>query len=444
MKLYTTDSLFAWNRLDDSPDLKTIRDFFETLPDGPLLDALRQHRGRGRDDVPIRVLWFCVVLQRLLRHPTMRLTLEELRRNADLRQLGGMEHADDVPESWNISRFLGVLGRDPFRGQLQDIFAKMVERLGHAVEDLGQHTAGDATHLSARRRGRYDGDLPIPDGGHKEYTDESGKVTEVLEWFGYKLHILCDTRHEVALAYHVTPASQTDNQHVAGLVQQARRSIPEERIESLAYDKACDDTAVHAALAEHGIRPIIQQRSMWEDKESRVLDGAGIGNVVYDEAGTVYCYDMISEPPVCHRMAYIGHERSRATLKYRCPAQHESWRCPSAKRCNKGKSYGMTVRVKQELDLRRFPALPRATKKFERLYRGRTAVERVNARLKIFWGVDDGNVAGGASFLANVGVVMLVHIGLATLLAKAPRREPGQRLGQTRLSPVAKALHPTS
>jgi hypothetical protein len=180
---------------------------------------------------------------------------------------------------------------------------------------------------------------------------------------------------------------------------------------------------------------------MWEDKESRVLDGAGIGNVVYDEAGTVYCYDTLSDPPVCHRMAYIGHERSRATLKYRCPAEHESWLCPSSKRCNKGKRYGMTVRVKQELDLRRFPALPRATKKFERLHKGRSAVERVNARLKVFWGADDGNVAGGASFLANVGVVMLVHIALATLLAKAPRREPGQRLGQTRLSPVAKALH---
>ena len=99
----------------------------------------------------------------------------------------------------------------------------------------------------------------------------------------------------------------------------------------------------------------------------------------------------------------------------------------------------MTVRVKQAVDLRRFPPIPRATKQFERLYRGRTACERVNARLKIYWGVDDGNVAGGANFLANVGLVMVVHIGLATLLAKARRREPG-RLGQTRLSPIAKAL----
>jgi len=39
------------------------------------------------------------------------------------------------------------------------------------------------------------------------------------------------------------------------------------------------------------------------------------------------------------------------------------------------------LRVECELDCRRFPQIPRATKKFERLYRDRGAVERVNARL---------------------------------------------------------------
>lgn len=443
MILYTTDSLFAWNRLDDSPDLKTIRDFFEILPDGPLLEALRANRGRGRNDCPIRRLWFCVVLQRLLRHPTMRLTLEELRRNPDLRRLGEMEHADDVPKPWNISRFLSVLGQEPFRTLLQEIFDRLVQRLGVAVPDLGRHSAGDATHLSARRRGRYGQGLAAPDGGKKEYTDEDGNISEVLEWFGYKLHLLCDARHEVALAYRITPASHADNQQLESLVEEAEANLPEERIESLAYDKACDDNGVHEMLDGHQIKPVIQQRSLWKDKESRVLEGTQATNVVYDEAGTLFCYDMVSDPPICHRMAYIGHERERGTLKYRCPAEHESWRCPSSKRCNKGKRYGMTVRVKQELDLRRFPPIPRATKKFERLYKGRTAVERVNARLKVFWGVDDGNVAGGASFHANVGVVMVVHIGLATLLAKSRRRDPKRRLGQTRLSPVARALHGT-
>lgn len=440
MILYTTDSLFAWNRLDDSPDLQCIQTFFAALPDGPLLDALQHHRGKGRNEYPVRRLWFCALLQPLLRHTTMEQTLAELRRNADLRRLGGMEHAEDVPRAWNMSRFLSTLGQEPFGALLQTVFNQMVRRLGAAVPSLGEQTAGDATHLSARRaRGRVNAPGLQPDGGRKEYTGEDGQVTRVLEWFGYKLHLLCDTRHEVALAYTVTPASHADNQSLPTLVRAAKAQLPAQRIDTLAYDKACDDDGVHRLLAAEGIRPLIQNRALWKGEAERSLQGAGIGNVVYDEAGTVYCYDMVSDPPVRHRMAYIGHEPSRGTLKYRCPAEHESWRCACGQRCNAGKRYGMTVRVKQELDLRRFPPIPRATKLFERRYQGRTACERVNARLKIYWGVDDGNLAGGYNFLARVGLVMVVHIGLASVLARAPRRESG-RLGLTRLSPIARAL----
>ena len=80
-----------------------------------------------------------------------------------------------------------------------------------------------------------------------------------------------------------------------------------------------------------------------------------------------------------------------------------------------------------------------ATKKFERLYKRRTAVERVNARLKIFWGADDGNVTGSRRFFALLGVILGVHAGFATLLAMAPRWEG--TLGQTKLSPIARALY---
>ena len=106
--------------------------------------------------------------------------------------------------------------------------------------------------------------------------------------------------------------------------------------------------------------------------------------------------------------------------------------------CNAGKSYGKTVRVKQEEDLRRFPPIPRATKQFERLYKGRTAVERVNARMKIYWGADDGNLVGAPRFHGFLGTVLVVHVALATLLASLPRREG--TLGKMKLSPIAAAL----
>ena len=72
------------------------------------------------------------------------------------------------------------------------------------------------------------------------------------------------------------------------------------------------------------------------------------------------------------------------------------------------------------------------------MYKGRTSVERVNARLKLFWGVDDGNITGARRFAAQVGVVMVIHAGLALLLGATPRRDG--TLGKTRLSAIQRAL----
>ncbi len=413
--------------------------FFSLLPDNRLLEALRAHRHRGRNEYPVTVLWYCAVLQPLLRHTSMRATLDDLRRNADMRELGGMLSVNDVPNSWNMSRFLALLGQEPFRGMLCEVFDRLVAGMGAAYPDFGRHCSGDATHLSARP-GRSEEQKAViqPDGGRKEYTDKNGVVTKAFEWFGYKLHVVCDERYEVPVSYTVTPASTHDTRAVQGVLSSALSNLPGNRMETFAFDKAADDIKVHKALAAEGVSPLIEIRSMWRGDQEQVLEGAGVGNIVYDEAGTVSCYDMTSDPPVRHQMAYIGWESSRGTLKYRCPAMHQGWACPYSHVCNAGKKYGMTVRVKQEIDLRRFPSIPRATKKFERLIKGRTASERVFGRLKVYWGADDGNIAGGASFLAAVGIVMVVNVGLATLLAKTPRKTLSA--GKTRLSHITKAM----
>jgi hypothetical protein len=445
MKVAITKPLFAWDALEDSPSLKSVRLLLEAIPDHALLEALRQTRGKGRDDYPVEVLWGTLVLAIALRHVSTDACIEDLKRNPALRLLIGIETEADVPDADNMSRFLARLGEEPHLTHVRAIFDVMVKRLGLAVADLGKNSAGDSTGLSARaarsatlKNAENEQGLPQPTGGRKEYQDDDGKVTHVVEWFGYKLHLLVDVKHEVALAYHVTDTKAGDNDRIPELVRQAKENLPPERLETLAYDKAADDGAVHEFLHDEGIKALIQNRNYQAREPDKLFGGRMPLHVVYDLAGTVYCYDKTSATPVRHPMAYIGHEAERGTLKYRCPARHQGWTCPSDERCNAGRDYGLTVRVKQEIDLRRFPSIPRATKQFERLYAGRTAVERVNGRLKIFWGVDDGQVYGARRFHAHVGAVMVVHLAFATLLAQTERREG--TYGTMRLSPIAKAL----
>jgi hypothetical protein len=373
-----------------------------------------------------------------LRHVTTEAMLGELRRNEGLRRLIGIESEAGVPKPWNISRFEEVLGQEPHRSLLKEVFNALIQRLGPAIADLGKDTAGDSTGLSARRKDEegaqeeIDEGLPQASGGRK-----------VVEWFGFKLHLLVDVKHEVVLSYEITDTKAGDGETLPVILEQAEANLPAGRIETLAYDKAADSDDVHETLSGKGITPLIQMRGLWQTEPERMLPGHdGSSNVVYTEDGTIYCYDKVSDPPVRHQMSYIGHEPERETLKYRCPAKHEGWECPMSAECNAGKSYGKTVRVPRDVDPRRFPSLPRATKKFERMYKGRTAVERVNARLKVFWGVDDGNLRGSRRFFAQVGVVLAVHAVFATLLASAPRREG--TLGKISLSPIAEALRAAS
>ena len=446
MHITLAKPLFAWDCLEDSPSLATVKAFLASIPDARLLEMLRQSRGRGRNDYPVRALWGVVLLRVALRHVSFEATLGELSRNQALRRLIGIEDETRVPKSWNVSRFLDTLGQEPHFSELRRIFDTMVQRLGETVPDLGQDTAGDSTALHAR--GKRDeqaveaevaAGLPQPSGGKKEYTDDANKVVKIVEWFGYKLHLLVDAKHEVVLAYRVTTANAHDSKSLPDLVKQGQANLPEGRMKTLAYDKAADDSDSHRLLHQAKIRPIIHNRRLWKDQTEQMLPGHdGNSNVVYDEAGTLHCYDRTSVPMVRHPMAYIGYEPERETIKYRCPARHEGWICPHDAVCNAGKSYGKTVRVNRLIDLRRFPPTPRATKKFERLYDGRTSVERVNARFKIFWGVDDGNIRGAQRFHAMVSSVLIVHLAFATLLAAAPRREG--TLGKLRLGPIQKAL----
>jgi len=324
MRVQASKPLFAWDALEDSPTLKTIKQLLEVIPDGTLLESLRAARGKGRDDVPVHVAWGVVALSIALRHTTIEACLGELRRNESLRRLIGIESEDAVPQKWNLSRFLDRMGQEPHLGHLQAMFDAMIERLGSVVPDLGRHTAGDATSLNARRKKGEGGEreqeegLPQASGGRKEYTDDEGNVTKVVEWFGFKLHLLVDVRHEVSLAYQITSTKAGDGETLPESLARAQANLPEGRMETLAYDKAADTNEVHKLLSKSDIKAVIQNRSLWKDEQERMLPGHdGNSNIVYDEAGTVYCYDRVSDPMVRHRMAYIGYEPSRQTLKYR-------------------------------------------------------------------------------------------------------------------------------
>ena len=74
MYVAITKPLFAWDCLQDSPSLGTIKQLLASIPDAKLLNGLRWHRGRGRNDCPVHVAWGVVLLRIALRHVSARIS----------------------------------------------------------------------------------------------------------------------------------------------------------------------------------------------------------------------------------------------------------------------------------------------------------------------------------------------------------------------------------
>jgi hypothetical protein len=111
MLVHASRPLFAWSELEGSPSLQTIRAVLSSLPDQALLDGLRQARGCGRNDYPVRVLWGVVVLSVLRRHVFLNDCLAELHRDPTLCGILGTCEVVDIPKPHNLSRFLDLLGQ---------------------------------------------------------------------------------------------------------------------------------------------------------------------------------------------------------------------------------------------------------------------------------------------------------------------------------------------
>ena len=59
MAIIAQRNLFSWKEIDDLGDLERLCLLLEHLPDEELMLTLEEHRGRGRDDYPVRPCFHC-------------------------------------------------------------------------------------------------------------------------------------------------------------------------------------------------------------------------------------------------------------------------------------------------------------------------------------------------------------------------------------------------
>lgn len=375
MAIIPQRSVFTWDTVDAASDLDRLRLVLDVLPDEGLMHALEARRGQGRDEYPVRPVWNSILAGVVYQHPSVQALRRELLRNGQLRDLCGFDPllgVQAVPTASAFSNFLAALME--LEPQVRRIVHILVERLRDHLPDLGRFLAVDGKALPSfgrprkkhqpvrlRRDGQADRRAdPDADWGTKTHrgAHEDGTPWEkVTHWFGFELHLLVDSRHEMPINYKVTPASTGESPQLLALVADTQEKHPEliRTAEELAADKGYDSKDNNSRLLdEYAIKPVIDKREDWKSgDDTRPVFPDRVDTVVHDVKGRVSCVC----PATGERrpMAPWGYEPDRMTLKYRCPAVAAGFVCQGREQCpGAGSDYGKVVRIPLETDRRMF------------------------------------------------------------------------------------------
>jgi len=415
-----TRYLFTWQEVEARSDLERLRLVLDHIGDEALMRKLEEHRKWGRDDYPIRPVWNSVLAGMVYQHWSVDSLRRELSRNGQLRDQCGFDPqkgSGAVPPPWVYTRFLKVLFQ--FKREVDAMFDQLVDELKGLLPELGISVAVDSKGVDSagrptkekKRDGRRDLEA---DWGKKTYRGqrEDGTFWEkVVKWFGYKIHLLVDTQYEMPIGYEVTRASESDTKHLLPLMEDLKEKHPQIHRDSdrAAADKGYDsEENCRRLYDEHGIKPVIDIRRMWRDKETKLLDPGCADNIVYDEVGTVYC--ICPKTGEQRQMAYGGFEKDRMALKYICPVRAYGLTCSGADQCGHGMK---SERISLEIDRRIFTPVARSSYAWERRYKGRTAVERVNSRLDVSFGFEKHFIRGQKKMEIRVGLALCVMLAMA-------------------------------
>ena len=183
-------------------------------------------------------------------------------------------------------------------------------------------------------------------------------------------------------------------------------------------------------------RPVIDSRELWkEEKQNRnYVEGQRVmrplgsvhDNMLYTEKAELWCRCPVSG--VERKMAFWGSEDARGVLKYRCPAAAYGLRCEGWKKCHgdagcETGGYGRVVRVPLERDRRIFAPTPRGSVSWERAYKRRGALERINSRIECSFGFGKHFIRGKDKMSARAGLAVVVMMALAIGHVRAERPE---------------------
>ena len=337
------------------------------------LDALRW---TGRKGYGSRALVGACLVKSLYAIPTWSRTAALIAEHDALRAALG-----DAPSVYACYRFTTKLRAHS--DKLADCLDRVTASLQAELPEYGRDVAIDASDLPAYANGqRY-----VSKGGRERerFSDPDaswGHRSAISTrkgggFYGYKLHAVMCERTELPVAWRV----ETARTHESSLADDLLQRVRERKFqpETATLDKGYDVIPVYEACERAGALPIIPLRQ------------------------TPFVKRGDHRAPECEHGSwkFAGADAKRKATKWRCPTGE----CSPASRWIKAD--------------RLHPLVPRETKRWRDLYRGRGAVEREFGRLKHEWGLGPLRVRGIEKVALHADLCILARLAAALARARA-------------------------
>jgi hypothetical protein len=351
-----------------------------SLLDSPEIAALVAElddlRWTGRKGYGARALVGACLVKSLYAIPTWSRTAALIGEHAALQDALG-----DAPSVYACYRFTVKLREH--KPILDATLARIVERLSAEVPEYGQDIAIDASDLPAYANGQRfltkNGPLrerysdPGASWGHRSAvsTRKGGG------FYGWKLHLAVCTRTDLPIVGRV----ETGRTHEASLADDLLQRVHALNVkpQTATLDKGYDAGPVYDACQAAGVLPVIPLKQ---------TPGVKRGD---------------HRAPTCEHgtWTFAGADYSRNRAK---------WRCPTGE-CEPKSVWRKASRL--------HPLIPRETKRWGDLYRGRSAVERAFGRLKHEKGLAPIRVRGIEKVQLHADLCILATLAQALSRARA-------------------------
>jgi len=219
---HPTISILDLNRTkcqEDIPVARQLEALFNVIPEDDLLKALKVYYA-GRRGYTYKILWRTYVAMTVLNLPSFAALIRTLENNPYIAQACGISNSDALPSKFAYSRFLRKLEEPRYAVCVKKIMRALTRQCYEVFPDFGKSVAIDATDLKAWSNGSKT-KKSDPDAGWVVKGDTNGKRKFV---WGYKMHLMVDTRHELPIAVNITTGNTADIRQATPLLSQARKT----------------------------------------------------------------------------------------------------------------------------------------------------------------------------------------------------------------------------